>query len=196
MYVIPEWIPCSAGGPAGPWGPTQRGPSCDSGWRNGSRPSLLLDRTARPEHPPPSQAGPSLLLPETGYRTEHLRGQRGTETTDDEQLLDKFQLHLLSPNLNTIRWTDCMRHVFSPMVFIFCVTRRVSAPTLAAAAAASVPAWPPPTTMTSYCCLARWPARLETRDRKCCRAGGFFFNMLDVNLLKSRLDRQTFKYKR
>ena len=33
---------------------------------------------------------------------------------------------------------------------MFCVTRSVRAPMRAAASAASVPAWPPPTTMTSW----------------------------------------------
>ena len=38
-----------------------------------------------------------------------------------------------------------------PIVSILCVTRSVREPILAAAHAASVPAWPPPTTITSNC---------------------------------------------
>ena len=41
----------------------------------------------------------------------------------------------------------------SPMVSKRCVTSAVRAPMRAAAAAASQPAWPPPTTMTSKSCL-------------------------------------------
>lgn len=67
---------------------------------------------------------------------------------------------------------------------IFWETRRVSAPTLAAAAAASVPAWPPPTTMTSYCCRARRLACLETSARNLCMGGSFFVNMWDAHLEK------------
>jgi hypothetical protein len=37
----------------------------------------------------------------------------------------------------------------SPMVAALCVTSAVRAPIRAATAAASTPAWPPPTTMTS-----------------------------------------------
>lgn len=72
LYKIPEWIRGSAGGPTGPLAPTQQGLFYDSGWRNGSQPSLLLDHKAHPGHLPPSQAGPSLLLPKKGYRTGHL----------------------------------------------------------------------------------------------------------------------------
>lgn len=73
FYIcVPEWIRGRAGGPAGPLGPTQQGLFYDSGWRNGSQPSLLLDHTAHPGHLPPSPAVPSPLLPERGYRTERL----------------------------------------------------------------------------------------------------------------------------
>ena len=74
----------------------------------------------------------------------------------------------------------------SPMVCIFWVMRSVSAPTLAALAAASVPAWPPPTTMTSYRCLATPLAgRADGRDRKLCRSlrGSFHANMRERGLL-------------
>lgn len=77
VRVIPEWIRGNAAGPAGPSGPTQRGPFYDLGWRNGSRPSLLLDHKAHPGHRPPSQAGPFLLRPERDYRTEHLEACEG-----------------------------------------------------------------------------------------------------------------------
>lgn len=77
VRVIPEWIRGNAADPAGPWGPTQRGPFYDLGWRNGSRPSLLLDHKAHPGHRPPSQAGPFLLRPERDYRTEHLEACGG-----------------------------------------------------------------------------------------------------------------------
>ena len=91
------------------------------------------------------------------------------------------------PNYGTCKNKLLVKSEFSfkfilPMVLIFCVTRSVSAPALAAAAAASVPAWPPPTTMTSYCCRARWLARLETSTRKLCRWGSFFVNMWDAHL--------------
>ena len=73
FYICaPEWIHGRAGGPAGPSGPTRQGLFYDSGWRNGSQPSLLLDHTAHPGHLPPSPAVPSPLLPERGYRTERL----------------------------------------------------------------------------------------------------------------------------
>ena len=42
----------------------------------------------------------------------------------------------------------------SPIVSSRWVTSAVRAPNRAAAAAASHPAWPPPTTMTSYCSMA------------------------------------------
>ena len=45
-------------------------------------------------------------------------------------------------------------HDISPMVSIRWVSNRVRAPSRAAAAAASLPAWPPPTTMTSYMGMA------------------------------------------
>ena len=40
-----------------------------------------------------------------------------------------------------------------PTVARLCVTSSVRAPIRAAARAASVPAWPPPITMTSYCSM-------------------------------------------
>src|SRR5262245_35259654 len=46
-------------------------------------------------------------------------------------------------------------HDISPTVAKRCVSSAVDAPSRAAAAAASQPAWPPPTTMTSKCVLMR-----------------------------------------
>ena len=173
FYICaPEWIHGRAGGPAGPSGPTRQGLFYDSGWRNGSQPSLLLDHTAHPGHLPPSPAVPSPLLPERGYRTERLERKTINQSK--------------SPKTSTkTPWAGCtlsMKPFLLPMVWIFCVTRSVSAPTLAAAAAASVPAWPPPTTMTSYCCRARWLAPLETCTRKLRRGGSLFESMWDAHL--------------
>ena len=40
--------------------------------------------------------------------------------------------------------------LIAPMVSMLCVSSSVRAPARAAASAASVPAWPPPITITSY----------------------------------------------
>lgn len=75
MCKTPVYIHGNAVGPAGPLAPTQQGPFYGLEWRNGFQPSLLLVHKAHPEHQPPLQAGPFLLLPKMGYRTAHLEQQ-------------------------------------------------------------------------------------------------------------------------
>lgn len=203
--VIPEWIPGSAGGPAGLLAPTQQALFYDSGWRNKSQPSLQLCHTAHPEHLSLSQDAPFLLPPETGYTTGHLLLEEGQVTI--KILSAYFDGKLLHQMHTNVVCEDCQRETFLfhfyslslmsflPIVCIFCVTKSVSAPTLAAAAAASVPACPPPTTMTSYCCLARWLTCLETSDRKLCTGGSFFVSMWDIHLSKHQSGDQTFELK-